>query len=496
MSNEDAEAPAAVVARARRKKGRIAVMAALIAAYIAMSIVFQALLEEETVYSHFAYIPLVLAGIWWGWRGVFVGLLLAGVLLVFHLTGTASAELASDLGRIFFFLFAGVFFGFLGERLEGGRLALQDSESRHRQLIEKSLTGIFVYRDDRILFSNRPFAAMVGYAPERLAGVSIWDLIHEKDRAAVRERLSRRRAGEMDDLHYETRLVRTDGEVIWADVASSPLMWDEKPSILVNLYDITARKEAEEKERELQEITRKQEEQLVHSTRLAELGEMAAAVAHELNQPLTGIRNFAKNAVYMIEEEAGNRDDVLMNLRMISDQVGRASKIIGQMRDLSRKSEGEPAPLDVNLALREILDLLGPEFRRKGIDVRAELGEELPAILGDRIRIEQVFLNLLNNAVHALEEAGQKDLLLATRLEAGAPGRVIVEVKDTGVGFAGEDVEKLFTPFYSTAGPGQGTGLGLSISLNIVKEHGGTIEAEGRPGEGACFCVKLPVPGR
>jgi len=287
--------------------------------------------------------------------------------------------------------------------------------------------------------------------------------------------------------------VKTDGSTVWADVASSVVDFEEKPAVLVNVYDITDRKKAEKKRRELTELTRKQEEQLVHSTRLAELGEMAAAVAHELNQPLTGIRNFARNAFYMIEKNAGSPDEVKDNLRLISDQVDRASKIINQMRELTRRSEQDFKSVDINATIRESVEFLKPQMKLSGVEFDLFLSEDMPEINGDRIRLAQVFLNLLTNARQAMEEAEERRLTIRSYLDADKTYPVVIEFADTGKGFEMEKAEQLFTPFFSTKAIGKGTGLGLSISLTIIKDHNGTIEAAGAPGKGATFTIRLPV---
>ena len=288
--------------------------------------------------------------------------------------------------------------------------------------------------------------------------------------------------------------MRADGSRVWADVASSSASFEGEPAVLVNAYDITSRKEAEAKRQELAEVAHRQEEQLVHSTRLAELGEMSAAVAHDLNQPLTGIRNFAKNALYMLEQNAGSPEDVKENLRLIAEQVDRAAKILSQMRSITRKSDRQLSRVDLNTIIRESLEFLMPQVRLTGVETRLELATDLAEVLGDRTRLEQVFLNLLTNARQAMEEAVERRLTVRTRVDADPRRPVIVEVEDTGKGFPPEEAARLFAPFYSTKGPGHGTGLGLTISRRIVKDHGGSIEAHGEPGRGARFTLRLPLP--
>jgi len=270
--------------------------------------------------------------------------------------------------------------------------------------------------------------------------------------------------------------VTRSGETVWAEVVSFVIQYGGRPAVLVKVYDVTERKRAEE--------------QLMHSSRLAELGEMAASVAHELNQPLTGIRNWAKNAAYMIENAVGDSSEVAENLALISEQVDRASKIINQMRDLTRRADQDLQLLDIDSVVRQAVDFLDHQFKLSGIEVALDLAEDLPDVIGVRVRLEQVFLNIMTNARQSMEEVEDRRLTVRT----GAEGQeVIVEIADTGKGFSPADRDRIFAPFYSTKKPGHGTGLGLSISESIVEQHGGRIEASSEEGAGARFIVRLPA---
>ena len=251
--------------------------------------------------------------------------------------------------------------------------------------------------------------------------------------------------------------------------------------------------EMEGRLREVSELARRQEEQLEHSTRLAELGEMAAAISHELNQPLTGIRNYARNAFYMIEKRAGSEEDVKGNLRLISEQVDRAARIINQMRELTRRSDNTFAVLEVNGVLRECLEFLVPQMKLAEVELSLSLDAELPPAWGDRIRLAQVFLNLLTNARQAMDGAALRRLTVTSRRDIGQELTIVIEINDTGKGFSDEQAKKLFQPFYTTRKGGHG--LGLSISRAIIQDHKGVIEASGTPGAGATFRIRLPAAG-
>jgi signal transduction histidine kinase len=148
----------------------------------------------------------------------------------------------------------------------------------------------------------------------------------------------------------------------------------------------------------------------------------------------------------------------------------------------------------VNSVVRESVEFLLPQMKLAEVSVQLALAESLPLVLGDRVRLAQVFLNLFTNARHAMEEAPQRRLTVTSRAREAEPASVVVEVADTGKGFSDEEASKLFVPFYTTRKSGHG--LGLSISRAIIKDHDGTIEASGSPGKGAVFTVVLPVTGR
>jgi signal transduction histidine kinase len=164
------------------------------------------------------------------------------------------------------------------------------------------------------------------------------------------------------------------------------------------------------------------------------------------------------------------------------------------MRELARRSEQMFVPVDVNSVIRESVDFLMPQMTLSGVEVTLELSPEIPETTGDRIQLEQVFLNLLTNARQAMEEVEMRQLTIRTYCDHDdADCRIVIEVSDTGKGFSTEDAERLFRPFFTTKKTGHGTGLGLSISLGIIHDHQGTVTAIGEPGNGATFTICLPI---
>ena len=474
---------------------RALVVWSLMGAFLVLAATVIAVYPGAAVLNHFAYVPIVLAAMWWGRRAVWVALIPGVAIGLLHLAGLTSAPAWSDAVRAFFFAGVALTVGWLSERVSAGHEALRGSEQNLRNLIDHSLTGVLVYRDERLVFCNGRLAQMLGYPGDReaLVGRAVWDFVADEDREKVRERAQVRVTDPNASLHFEARLIRRDGTLLWGDMASFVILYGRKPAVVVNIYDVTQLREAEEKRLELYFLNREQEEQLIHSTRLAELGEMAAALAHEINQPLTGIRNYAKNAIYMMEHDAGSPDEVRGNLLRISEQVDRAARIITQMREQTRRTEKQEADVDLVAVVRESVEFLMPQMRMSRVEVNVDVADGVPAVRGDRVRLGQVVLNILTNARQAMELSERRALTVRVAHEPDRSKPVVVEVSDTGKGFAPADLDKIFKPFYTTKKPGQGTGLGLSVSLTIVKEHSGEIEAVGRPGEGARFTLRLPA---
>jgi len=246
---------------------------------------------------------------------------------------------------------------------------------------------------------------------------------------------------------------------------------------------------------------REAQEQLAHSARLGSLGEMGAGIAHELTQPLGAILLFARNSLKALVDPAGNAAMLEDNLRIIIDRVDKASSIIRTLKTFASKARDEMHPVDVNQVLRDIALFLEPQFRLAAVTLELNLIEGLPPVLAHEVKLEQVFLNLIQNGVQAL--AGRSDprlsisSSLAPALEPGSLKErdyVAVRIRDNGDGIAPEDLPRIFDPFFTTREVGVGMGLGLSIVDRIVRALSGMVRVESSPGAGSCFTVLIPPP--
>ncbi len=249
-------------------------------------------------------------------------------------------------------------------------------------------------------------------------------------------------------------------------------------------------KEVIERERAEDEARQRQVE-LAHVSRLNTMGEMASGFAHELNQPLSAIVNYAQGCVRRIKRGTGETREILAAMEQVSVQAGRAGEIIRRIRGFVRKDEPERGGVDVASLIRDVTDLLGAEFKRSRVTVTLTLSGALPAVMADAIQIEQVVLNLVRNAIEAMVEGESKQRTLSIEISKEDNETVSVAVADTGPGIPEKTLDHAFDPFVTTKKGG--LGLGLSISQSIIEGHGGHLFIERSTESGTVFKFSLPV---
>jgi len=224
----------------------------------------------------------------------------------------------------------------------------------------------------------------------------------------------------------------------------------------------------------------------MESERLAIIGQLAADVAHEINNPLQGIVAYSHLLMERIPGENSTKDSV----RKIVNQANRCTEIIRGLLDFSRQRKPQKRPSDVNLILHECVSLIDSQALFHNIQIIKDFKENLPPVVIDPSQMQQVFMNLIMNAAEAMD--GNGSLTLTTRLEP-VEGFIEIEFTDTGHGISAENLERIFDPFFTTKEMGHGTGLGLAISYGIIKEHQGTISVQSEVDKGTTFVVRLPV---
>jgi C4-dicarboxylate-specific signal transduction histidine kinase len=240
------------------------------------------------------------------------------------------------------------------------------------------------------------------------------------------------------------------------------------------------------------------QEQLIHSDRLASLGEMAAGVGHELTQPLNAILLFSRNCLKALDDPLKNKAMLEENLNIIIDRVNKATSIIRSLKNFGSKSPDEMTGVNINNILRNILEFLDSRLTLSDIQLNLQLDETVPWVLGQEVKLEQICLNLIQNAIQAMGKTEHPVLTVKTRLQNSIdPGTlaekpfVVISIKDNGEGMSRNRQKKIFDPFFTTREVGTGMGLGLSIVDQIIREFSGFIKVESSPGSGTCFSVML-----
>lgn len=364
---------------------------------------------------------------------------------------------------------------------------------------------------------NRGAQFMLHYNPEEMVRLRALDSVIDFDASgggSLAEILGG--ADEKDVLVREVRMRTSQGRELIAQLSVNRLHapGDNDLVYVAIANDITERKKLEEllkdyNEKLEQEIARKMKEldqkhiELIQSSKLATLGEMATGIAHELNQPLSGIRTRAQLLTKMIQKGRADETKILTTQRDIMDLVDRISRIIHHMRVFARQDEQPFAPFEVTQSIDGCLSLLGEQLRLHAVQLDLEIPPNSPRIRGEPMQIEQVLLNLVSNARYAMDlkeqqfkkagRGGDYQKRLIIRLSQPVPGEICLSVSDNGVGMAPASYQRIFQPFYTTKPVGEGTGLGLSISYGIIVKHHGRIEVESTEGEGTNFHLYLPV---
>jgi signal transduction histidine kinase len=240
------------------------------------------------------------------------------------------------------------------------------------------------------------------------------------------------------------------------------------------------------------EAQRRAEGHLVRSARLAAVGEMAAGVAHELNNPLTAVSGFVELLLDELPEGSHQRPE----LELVLQEAQRARAVVRRLLDFSRQSENRRTDTEINALCRDVLSLVIHQARTSQVEVVCEYGQDLPEISVDANQIKQVLLNLLHNAIQAMPHGGQLTLTTTRQVrneDLGLKDSITVSVADTGEGIPAENIDRIFEPFFTTRPAGTGTGLGLSVSYGIVHDHAGFIDVESQINQGSCFTVHLPL---
>jgi len=331
---------------------------------------------------------------------------------------------------------------------------------------------------------NRPFLEYLGTTQEELNKWRTTDVVHTDDLAHTIEVFANGiPSGQPFDFQY--RLRRFDGVYRWFQARLVPVRNPEGRILQWNslVTDIDERKRAEDELRVAQS-------ELARVTRVMTMGQLTASIAHEVNQPLSGIITNASTCLRMLSADPPNIEGARETARRTIRDGHRASDVITRLRTLYSKKEPALESMDLNEAAREVLALSATEIQRNGVTLRQEYADNLPPALGDRIQVQQVILNLLRNAADAMSKVDDRPRELLVRTEREEGNRVRLSVKDSGVGFTPQFADKMFEAFYTTKTGGMG--IGLSISRSIIEAHQGRLWATRNAGPGCTFSFAIP----
>jgi len=365
--------------------------------------------------------------------------------------------------------------------------ALRRSEAYLAEAQRLTHTGSWAYKPggEALYWSEENFRIW-GFDPQgRPPGLeTVHQRMHPEDRDREVEYAKKAtRAGR--DFVQEFRIVLPDGTVRHIRSVGHLVLSasGELVEVLGTHVDVTERKRAEEALRQAQAA-------LAHVTRLTTMGEMTASIAHEINQPLSGIVSNGSACLRWLAGNPPNLEEARDAARRIVRDGKRAGEVIARIRALAKKGGTPTGKLDINQTIREILALVGDEVKGKGAIVRTQFADDLSPVLGDRVQLQQVVLNLIMNGIEAMSsvEGRPRELVITTRnVEAG---QVRVTIQDSGTGLEPQNLEKIFDAFYTTKPAG--LGLGLSISRSIVQKHGGRLWATANDGPGTTFQFTVP----
>jgi PAS domain S-box-containing protein len=357
------------------------------------------------------------------------------------------------------------------------------SEEKYRSLFDSDPNPIFILNDRsfRIMDVNRRAEEYYEYSRDELIGLSFLRL--GDDDEEIKEAL-RNLSPDQSILISKKRHYRKGRSPFYVNINVSHAQYSEGYALIATTTDVS------------ESITR--DAQLIQASKMTTLGTMAAGMAHEINQPLNVIQVGADFLLKKVRSGKPIKDEEFETVaREISDNVQRAAQIITHMRDFSRKSEVIGDKLDINKPIRDVFRVLGQQLRVHQIELKLDLEEHLPPIRAEHNRMEQVFMNLVTNAMDAMDErrlkSEKRDWWGALTITSFYDDEhIVVTVTDTGIGIPDEIIDRIFEPFFTTKEVGKGTGLGTSISYGIVKDYGGTIEVTSEVNVGTTFTLKFP----
>ncbi len=355
-----------------------------------------------------------------------------------------------------------------------------------------SLTELFFLldKDLYVVQCNNEFTSCLGYIYDKNEPLNLADLVNEENFTMIQEALA---DGEFEII--ETNLRAKDGREVPVTLKGSTYVTES--GRVLHMFIASDKSDFYKMMSRMREV----QDQLTHSARLASLGEMAAGIGHELTQPLNVILLLARNGLKALQDPLANRKMVEDNLNIIIDRVNKASSIINSLKSFASKAKDTMVPVNINVIILDILNFFESQFTLSDIGLYLQLAtHQTIEVMGQEVKFEQVFFNLIQNAILSMGKTAEPQLTISTTIKTSINPTTLREepfaliaVRDNGEGISPANQDKIFDPFFTTRATGSGMGLGLSIVDRIVRSFGGYIKVDSTPNEGTCFTVYLPA---
>ena len=375
----------------------------------------------------------------------------------------------------------------------------RELEADKARILENMGEGIFgLNNKGHITFANHAAAAMTGWPIDELDNANLFEILlaqHKDDPEAItqlspiRVALNKGVAKEVADGQFWHK----DGTAFPVDYSCSPIIDDKKPNGAVVVFrDITEKKAQQQALQKALDELDSQKEQLTHVSRLSTMGEMAAGFAHEVNQPLTAISNYAQVAKRMLARlELADDGGLSEAMTKINTQARRAGEIIARIRSFVKKPDHVLGSIDPNRLIQDTIKLAEVDARNNSMQIHLEQQDGLPEVRVDPVQIQQVALNLIRNGMEAMRDMDTRSIGVFVRTEKQDENFVKISVVDRGHGLADDAEERLFTPFYTTKKDGMG--IGLTVCHSIIQSHGGKMGFQRNPEGGTIFEFTMPI---
>ena len=377
---------------------------------------------------------------------------------------------------------------------------LRASEQRYRQLFESAHDAIWVHDlQGNLLAVNRATEELTGYTAEKLLTMNVKTFLTEESLNLARRIRDRLLVAENIEQPYEQQLIRRDGSRGFLKLTTNILRQEGEPMGFLHVArDVTEEKLMQDRlniaYRELSEShqrLKESQEQLIQAEKLTSLGQLAASIAHEVNNPLSGVLLYDQLLLKKVRTDSITKESVLDYLSKMEVELIRSTKLVRSLLDFARQSPPSFRQVNLNEVINRAYELLAHSAQLQHVEVTKELDTALPSVMADFDQLHQVCTNLILNAIQAMPSGGK--MLLRT---AAVGGELTVEVTDTGCGISPENMSRLFTPFFTTKREVKGVGLGLAVSFGIVQRHKGRIDVRSKVGQGTTMVIRLPLDAR